>query len=202
MNFGTKRSSGSLALMVILLLTNQMVSPARAQNLVQNGSFEFFSSVPFSMPPWGFVNISLCVGFLNAPDGRNWATLGSVYQDISTQPGQSYLLSFAAACDAYNQPLADIAAVWAGNDALVVTTQPLPPENPGVGRYDQLVWEHFSTTVVASTMVSRLSIGSPHSHVFHLDDVRLIPVPEPASGWLLIVCGGLAFGRLRRGKSQ
>src|SRR5688500_8972576 len=65
---------------------------AHAQaNLIQNGSFETYIAVPHRVPPWTPAP-SLNVGWSNAPDGRNYAHIETLSQDVSTVPGLFYAL--------------------------------------------------------------------------------------------------------------
>src|SRR4051812_37648173 len=67
-------------------------------NLVQNGSFETYIAIPYSVSPWTPAP-SLNLKWSNAPNGQNYANILTLSQDVHTVAGLSYSLSFNAAAD-------------------------------------------------------------------------------------------------------
>jgi hypothetical protein len=165
-----------LAVLALLVTLN-----IRAQgNLVQNGSFETYVGVPYSVPPWTPAP-SLLLNWSNAPNGKNYAYVDMISQEVRTTPGLFYSLSFFAASDLYVNPIATIEVSW--GDARLPPFATVPRRyNPNVNRYDQIVWEKFTVDGLMATLDRTvLGITAINGSSILLDDVRLISVPEPTS---------------------
>jgi hypothetical protein len=166
-------------------------------NFVQNGSFEVITVVPgieTRALPWQG-ELSYNEGWSNAPDGRNYAHIGTVFQDISTAPAQVYDLTFWAAADLFMNAMGTIVVRWGGPDAAVLTTEP-HPYDPGINRYEQIVWQQFQVRSLAATApLTRLEFQATANSLILLDDVRLHAIPEPsacallAMGCVILLCG-------------
>jgi len=185
---------------LLALLTGSFTAlglSAHAQlNLVQNGSFEVITVVPgieTRARPWQG-ELSYNTGWANSPDGRNFAHIGTVYQDIPTAPGQIYGLSFWVAADLYVQSTGTAVVRWGNEDVASWVTQP-HPYDPGINRYEQIVWERVDIApLLATGPMTRLELLAADNSLLLLDDVRLIQVPEPAST-TLVLTGWLIFYR-------
>jgi hypothetical protein len=113
-----------------------------------------------------------------------------LYQDISTTPGQQYLLSFYVAGWAPNGPLPaihNLAVDWDLNRIGVTSFD-------STGRtFSNMGWMREEFQLQATGSLTRLAFSNPNAisnpNVPVLDAVQLVPIPEPAS-WTLM---GLAF---------
>jgi hypothetical protein len=153
---------------------------AAAQNIVQNGSFEQVTYVPLRIDPWVPVRWSALLGnWDNAPDGVNYILVDTIYQDLLTAPGQQYTLNFNVAADLYSEPSARLRVLWGGASVATETTQP-HLYNPQQNRYEQIVWESFSLSVVAGGPTTRLEFESADGTDYLFDNVRVTVVPEPS----------------------
>jgi hypothetical protein len=175
---------------------------ARAQNIVQNGSFEHYTSVPLAIEPWVPVKWDALLGnWDNAPDGVNYILVNTIYQDLHTVAGQSYKLSFDVAADLYMQPSAHVIVSWGGQSLMTAVT-PGEPYDPQQNRYEQIVWNFFSTPVTATGPLTRLQFTSADNISYLFDDVRVTVVPEPSLVSLWV--GGVLLagwkGRPRTGR--
>jgi hypothetical protein len=138
------------------------------------------------------------LGFANAPDGVNYAHIGSVSQTFLTTAGQFYALSFYAAGDLYYGQTSTLRAYWGGAVAGDFITQP-HVYDPDSNRDLQIVWERFSTTVVAESASTLLTFQSINDTALYLDQVQVVPIPEPPAGLLLLlgaVCLAINWRRI------
>ena len=151
-------------------------------NFVQNGSFEVITVVPgveTRARPWQG-DLSYNENWSNAPDGYNYAHIGTVFQDVSTSSAQVYYLTFWAAADLFVKETGTIVVRWGGQDAAVLSTVP-HPYDPGRGRYDQIVWQQFQISSLAATApLTRLEFRATDGSQVLFDDVRLQSIPEPS----------------------
>jgi hypothetical protein len=148
-----------------------------AQNIVRNGSFE---STDLYGEPLYWSPVGMLLGWENAPDGRNYAYVGSVSQTLATTPGQSYTLSCYAAGDLYASSTSTLEVDWGGHATADFTTQS-HPYNSGVNRYLQIVWQRFSVTVTANSSSTPLTFQAINNTGLLLDYVQVVPVPEPST---------------------
>ncbi len=175
---------------------------ALAPQLVENGGFERtpladtgFVTRPAgstAMPGWtiGADGIDQILNQWQPADGRQNVDLGasgvspgdgSVSQSISTQPGASYLLSFAYSANPDAGPGAPNAAMtvaWGGETFPVTTVRPPSPSNMDWQRFSQVV-----TGADASELTS-LSFVQTAGGVFGvaLDDVSVTPIGDGDTG--------------------
>lgn len=158
-------------------------------NFVQNGSFEVITVVPgveTRARPWQG-ELSYNENWSNAPDGRNYAHIGTVFQDVSTMPTEVYYLTFWAAADLFVKDTGTIVVRWGGQNAAVLITDP-HLYDPGRGRYDQIVWQQFQVSpLTATTPLTRLEFSATDGSLLLFDDVRLYAIPEPPSNALLVM---------------
>ncbi|MBI3416729.1 MAG: hypothetical protein HY043_15675 [Verrucomicrobia bacterium] len=174
--------------------------PLSPHNVVQNASFENFTGFPNMASPWsGFGELD--TGWWGkAPDGGNFAHLdGYIFQSLTTVPGQSYQLSFFSAADLFVSPSATVSVTWAGQ--IVASFATVPHDyDPMQNRTGQIMWEKFSTTVVAETSPTILGFSPLNGTQFYLDNVEAIPIPEPESSVLFLFGAACIFVtvRLRR----
>ena len=175
-------------------------SPARAGDLVVNGSFEspsiapaFFALFP-AIPGWTATagGLELQRNGIFGPgsvafDGQQWheidraAGATGIFQDLATVPGQVYVLSFAYAPRPGTAPTENVFSVlWGG--ATVATFGPLTPPAGSV-----LDWQVASILVTATGSSTRLQfddLGGAGSVGALLDDVSVVGVgvvPEPSA---------------------
>lgn len=150
-------------------------------SIAQNGSFETVGNRPLRVDPWVPVSWSALLGnWSNAPDGVNYILVDTIYQDLTTSLGQQYMVSFHGAADLYSGPTAQIRALWNGSVAATFSTQP-HTYNPQVNRYEQIVWEAFSFSVMAGGLNTRLEFQSANGIDYLFDNVRVVAVPEPSA---------------------
>jgi hypothetical protein len=150
------------------------------QSLVQNGDFE---SGNFS--PWTLLGSGPNINFVDsgndiAPHGGNFdAALGqngfaaSLSQNLPTQPGQNYLLSFWLANPGNSdQPTKQFFVNWNTNSTSTNTIYSLI--NPSVFNY----WTNLSFAVTATGTNTVLQFRVENDiYWFNLDDVVVQPVP-------------------------
>lgn len=222
-----KRSRPQKAAGVVLALG--VISGSAHANLVTNGSFE--TPVPSrgcvagttSLTGWtvsaGNIDIDSAIpgcGGLPAADGVQWIDLtgsfgggaGTIYQDLATQAGSSYELSFYFGANGQWQNLSypndgPIKAFNVLVDGNIVgtfskDTRNIAPNSPNWSLENLL----FAATS-ASTRLAFVSLNGANGTVYGplLDGVNITEkpalVPVPAAGWLLGSALGL-FGLVRR----
>lgn len=210
---------------IAALLLLSLPLSAHATNIVVNGSFEnpqvtasdhwdLFTSLPgWSLASGSYIEVQTSPLFgttSGAAQGNQWVELdsdvckycnaqgsqgsSSIYQDLNTVAGAAYTLTFAfAARPGVDQNI--LAVSWGGHD---ITATPLSLS--GLGESTPL-WQYYSYTLVAHDSTTRLgfrNLDRNDSLGTFIDDVKVSPVPEPASG-VLAVMGLLGFfGRRRR----
>jgi len=180
---GKSRTNFATTKYVALIVCAIFTPSTDAHNIVRNGSFESLGSHGLA-DNWTVVVISGNVD--NAADGVNYADIGSVSQTLFTTAGQSYTLSFYAAGDLWTSQTSTVEVDWGGQTTADFTTQP-HALNPELGRYDQIVWERFSTTVEASSTSTLLTFQSINNTILFLDDVQVVAIPEPSATSLLLL---------------
>ena len=193
-NFATMNC---VALIICAIFTTTYSTDA--QNIVRNGSFESLN--PRNGMAYNWTQVGIFDNWDNAPDGVNWATIGSVSQTLSTTAGQSYTLSFYAAGDFYSSLTSTVEVDFGGQTTADFTTQPHPID-PGKARYDQIVWERFSTTAEASSTSTLLTFQSINNTYLFLDDVRVVAIPEPSAMSLLLLGPFCLMNNIWRFKSK
>jgi choice-of-anchor C domain-containing protein len=180
---------------------------AFANSIVVDGSFELnrYTDRPFT--PIGAGNYvgawfisSGSIDYINtywpAVNGHasidlNGWSVGSIYQDLHTVPGQQYRLSFYLSGNPDLPGLKPLDVLWNG---AVVGYHVSSPIN---------TWQNFTylrfvfPDVVASGPITRLEFKSETPTVYGpvLDDVRVEAVPEPNS--LLLIASGATLFALR-----
>lgn len=170
-------------------------------NIVQNGSFEEGWDSPIG---WVTYGVSMELGMSGAPDGRNWASvLGTLYQDLPTEAGQLYHLSFAMAGNFNVSDLTIMNVLW-GSTAVGTFTW-----NPAGHNINNMGWVYGDIDVVALTSTTRLTFENPFvrtpeaQRIIRLDAVKVAVVPEPAGLGLFLLgaLGVLAVRRTRAARS-
>jgi choice-of-anchor C domain-containing protein len=101
---------------------------------------------------------------------------GSIYQDLSTIPGQTYMLRFALAGNPVGAPTMKSMEIWWGNSL----TDTVLFDTTGRSRRD-VGWVYREYSVVATTYLTRLRFRSltPGFDGPMLDDVSVTPVGAP-----------------------
>jgi hypothetical protein len=190
-----KRPFSVLALLVV---TTNLCAQT---NVVQNGSFETYISVPYSVAPWT-PTPSLNVNWWNAPNGKNYAYIDTTSQEVRTTPGLFYSLSFFTASDLLVNPVGTIQISW-GNATLPSLSTVPHPYNPNVNRSDQIVWEHFTVDgLMATSDRTTLGFTATNGSMLFIDDVRLISVPEPTSLALFGFGASIFANAVKRRRNQ
>ncbi len=169
-----KRSTSFLAALLFAFLT----AAASAQVIV-NGSFEtgsFFGWVVTDPSNFTIVNTTPdpalahsgnYTAYLGASPGQ-----GSLFQSLSTTPGQTYQLSFWLASDRFNAVDNSFEVKWNGGSVLSLTNVPAPgTTNP----YMNFTIDNLTATGAVSTLEF---VYVNNDDFFRLDDVALLAVPE------------------------
>lgn len=194
---------------LIAFLVSVIVAATARADIVQNGSFELFGGVGNSNIGAGLDHWTIGGGGIDimepsasnywlAADGDvslslNWFTAGSVSQDLSTVAGQAYEVRFWMAAEIYGgQPLRSLNVTWNGS---VVSSPSFTYSGQGP---NNMGWTQY-TCVVQGTGLDTLAFVSttPANYGPALDNVSVVPVPEPGAGALLGVCALSAFRRRR-----
>jgi hypothetical protein len=188
---------------VVLLITPAM----RAQNLIQNGSFElpgvsFQQQIPSGstfLTDWT-VSDSGDVFIHNGPanggdygpaeDGVDYLDLSgdgsphaTVYQDFSTTPGLQYSLSFYIGSSSYN-PQQTIHVFLFENVQGYLLNTTLTPLAPS-GNINWLKETFTFTASMDSTRLQFQDTSSIDDNASYIDNVSVTPAPEPATVGLL-----------------
>jgi hypothetical protein len=162
-----------------LLLLCALLWPPRSEaaSIVQNGSFHSSSNAPFGIPGWTYP------GFVWVPAGGGYDGYVGVVQYMSqilnTQPDQTYRLEFSiksAINGTYQAPPYGIAVSW-GEEAPVLFNMP-------TYSFD---WSTEQLTFTATSTQTLLKFTQPYSAFPYLDDVTVVPIPEPCACCLLAV---------------
>lgn len=173
--------------------------PATDTSIVRNGSFEEEGALPCAegcslsgtiiavgndtaVPGWTVANNPVSVmgaNYFPATDGVNCLALsdvfgpGSVFQDLTTEPGASYDISFDMAANPWNPETDSLDVYWDGQRAgsFVAVSTGSYPDNA-------ISWtRHAILRVVATGATTRLQLVDTDWH--HLapliDDVRVAP---------------------------
>lgn len=204
-------------LVVMAAAVMPLVSVAQT-NLVANGSFENYAqanqtwSIYSSGNNWttGAAGLEIRDAVAGtAADGKNFAELdttqnSTIYQDINTVVGQSYVLTFSYS-NRTGVAVSSNGLGWSFGD--LSGSAPVLAYN-GTG---DNVWNTFSVTLTATSTLTRLSFsaqGTSDSYGSSLDNIRVVTadgqppvtaVPEPASaGLMLLGLGAMAAARRRR----
>ncbi len=178
--------------------------PATDTSIVVNGSFEQEGALPgcescsslsgislavgnsTSIPGWTVANNPVAVmgsNYFPASDGLNCLALGdcfgpgSVFQDLPTEPGVSYDISFAMAANPWNPETDSLDVYWDGQRAgsfTAVSTGSYPD--------NAISWIRVEVpSVAAASATTRLQfVDTDSNNVAPLiDDVRVVPHVDP-----------------------
>ena len=172
----------------------------RAQNLVSNGNFELPSagstftarSAGSSMSGWtiGGGGIDHIGGFWRAASANqsvdlNMSSAGSVYQLLSTAPGQEYVLRFAMAGNPFGYTNKLMSVLWGG---ATLTNLVFPYYS--TNNTTNMGWRYHTMLVSATGTSTRLEFssqtgtmaGSQGTTAYYgpaLDDVSVVPFVPP-----------------------
>jgi len=183
--------------------TLALTSLSAGAAIVTNGSFEALGQPSISAPGWTSTAIDF-TSIERATDGRFAAVLGgggfragSLSQQIATQAGTTYQLSFDYGAFGANQAESMAVKVDAGAllDAVINVV------GPDAFRTNFL---HYTYTFVATGSSTGLAFSTAAS-LFGtdgvLDNVAVTAVPEPSSPALVaLAVAGLAITRRRQGR--
>jgi Protein of unknown function (DUF642)/PEP-CTERM motif len=190
------------ALLAMPLLATPLMALAGPTELVVNGGFE---SNVLNNGSWQVFTNGQVQGWLaqdeieirnnvagTAAGGSNYVELdanhnSSMSQDLHTQAGTDYLLSFYYSNRTGDSAATDGLSFKVGADYVILPA--LKTNNTG----DNL-WELFTTTFMATSAITRLTftaMGTNDSYGSSLDSISVTPaVPEPETYAMLL--GGLA----------
>jgi|GEM_PF-6419177 len=204
-----------------IIIVIAMITAANAQ--INNGGFESpsINSLDFTvhagdatLPSWnvtqGSVDVVNEVFLGTAFEGSQYidldgtSTRGEVEQTFATASGQQYFLSFAYANN-FNVPSGAVSGTTASVTVESGTINVLSPTTVShtTSTASNLDWLTFSMPFFASDTLStvRFTSLSPLNSIAGvlIDDVRVTPVPEPATA-LLVFSGLLASTAFRRNR--
>jgi hypothetical protein len=207
------------------LLSVGILGPAKA-GLVVNGGFEapIVSGTYYDLSDAGQSFLGWTVGqgrvahgtdandpahSIKAYEGHQWLQLaglggtnGSIYQDLTTVPGTTYVLSFAATGNPGAGQIMQMEVGWGGSTISSLSFDPtgFTFANPG--------WKVFTFDVTANTATTHLEFTNVTSGanaggpVIDAVSVTAASVPEPSSlvmsSILLALVGGTALLKRRR----
>jgi hypothetical protein len=176
------------------------------QPIEPSGSYTFVTSIPdWTLAPSSLGNSFEVRDNFNTPyEGKQFIELNSnnttsIFQDLTTVPGDTYQLSFAfSPRPGFAQNIMRV--YWEGN--LVDTLSA-----SGVGNTDS-AWQVHSYTLTATGGTTRLAFDDlletnalPGGS--HLDAVSVQSVPEPSAGLMMLAGGGaLLLTRRKRNSAS
>ncbi|MBC8095027.1 MAG: DUF642 domain-containing protein, partial [Akkermansiaceae bacterium] len=178
-----------------LVITNLTVPG----NLVSNGGFETpivldeYLLYPAGQNLGGWViesgNVDLCHSVWISAEGAqsldlNGTTIGIVYQDVPTLPGQQYFLRYALAGNVYAGFAVKTNAVWWDGAPLATNTFNITGRSTA-----DMGWTNREYAVTATAANTRIRFVSQSTTAAGsvLDDVTLIPVTPPPAAFSVIV---------------
>lgn len=197
-------TASALTVLPMVLAKPAAAAPATATNIVTNGSFEN-TQVGYggygdfnSIDGWNLLAgsqssvIEVQNHIVGDPfDGNQFVELNStavtgIYQDLSTQIGKTYQLTFAFSPRPGTDQAHNLLNVDWGNQSVASLSA------NGAGLADT-AWKTFTYNLVATSAITRLSFddfGSVSDSLgTYIDKVSVTAVPEPGS-----IVGLLAFG--------
>jgi hypothetical protein len=157
-------------------------------NIIQNGDFEILGDHDF--PPWQFSNGF--AAFVNEPfyafSGGNFILPGGrMWQDLNTEIGQSFRLSYYQRGDdpGQSERSSTLNVLW-GNQQVASHTRI---------NFDR-TWVYAEFDVTATSLITRLTFErAPGSYGLpSVDLVRVVSIPEPSA----LAFAGLALGAVFR----
>ena len=158
-------------------------------SIVQNGDFS-------GLTDWSFAgNGGYGEAFNGGADGGGYVILGSlnqdpIYQSVPTTPGLSYTLTFywRGPAPIMQSPPFAMNVLWNSQEVGSFTLNVFSSD-----------WVYESLTVVGSGSQGLLEFEDPDLTDSALDDVSLVPVPEP-SAFALVGCAMIALAWIRHRK--
>jgi PEP-CTERM motif len=188
-------------LVVLAGIALAFATPAAAQNIVNNGSFESGDFSGFTQTGnTGFTGVTtIGEGFIAPTDGNFFAffgpvgSVGGINQGLATTIGQSYAISFDLQNDGGSTTSFD--ALFGSNSLFNLVN------SPAAG------FTTFSTTATATEALTNLSFSFRQDPAFfRLDNISVTAlngaVPEPATWAMMLLGFGMVGGSMRRRTSH
>jgi hypothetical protein len=180
-----KFSSFTVLVLAGLVVLSFAPTAGAQQNLVVNGGFEDgLTGWTASGSYQGITGTTVHSGSY-AYEAGPWPTPADLFQDIGTQPGTTYNVSFWL--KSAGSPSTAV-VTFAGTQLLDLSSGGPFTSSPGP-------WTNYTYSVQATTTSSTLDfqLASSPDH-WYLDDVSVTPSAVPEAGTLFDVLGGLALG--------
>jgi hypothetical protein len=159
---------------------NSAVSIADA-NVVQNGSFSIRNGVSF--PGWNVSGGLMWSGY-NGVNGGAFVGIGGYFsQTLTTQPGQTYLLQFYTTTD--------VPGIGQGGPYGLSVTWDSEAPISYTSAQESYNWVAKNLQFTAQSSQTLLTFSRIHGAAPYLDDVSVVPIPEPGSVPLLLLAVAL-----------
>jgi hypothetical protein len=177
-------------LLGFVLWLSQCRSSAQ-ENIVQNGGFS--SPNGFSIPGWT-VSGGLMWSAYNGVNGGSYAGIGGYFsQTLITQPGQTYLLQFYTTTG--------VPGIGQGGPYGLSVTWDSEAPISYTSTQESYNWVAEDLQVTAQSSQTLLTFSRIYGSTPYLDDVSVVPTPEPSTISLMVCSSAFMFFRIKRRKA-